>query len=239
MEIKVRAVETGEPKGVQEVEKELLEKHEQSLKDADEAAAAAAAQQSQDDDGQDGGQMGGQDGGQDDGGSDEIDLDEKKVLSYIEKRYNKQINSFEELVAERKGGEDVPADVAAYLKYRKETGRGFEDFLKLEDAQKRDVLNTLNDMISKTYSQRYIAQMRQYSVEANNHFTSALNRIQVLLMPKDQEVNEPKIQYIKQSNVRVSYSKTELKTAEDVEEYVEALKEELLRQIKENRRITL
>jgi hypothetical protein len=58
-------------------------------------------------------------------------------------------------------------------------------------------------------------------------------------MPKGEEINEPKIQYIKQSNVRVSFSKTELKTEEDVEEYVEALKEELLRQIKENRRITL
>lgn len=151
MEIKVRAVETGEPKGVQEVEKELLEKHEQSLKDADEAAAAAAAQQSQDDDGQDGGQMGGQDGGQDDGGSDEIDLDEKKVLSYIEKRYNKQINSFEELVAERKGGEDVPADVAAYLKYRKETGRGFEDFLKLnKDYESMDPDQILRNYLTAT-----------------------------------------------------------------------------------------
>jgi hypothetical protein len=114
-----------------------------------------------------------------------------------------------------------------------------EDFQKLDDVKRRDVLNTLNDMISKTYGQRYIAQMRQYSVEANNHFTTALNRIQVLLMPKGEEVNEPKIQYIKQSNVRVSFSKTELKTEEDVEEYVESLKEELLRQIKENRRITL
>lgn len=114
-----------------------------------------------------------------------------------------------------------------------------EDFLKLEDGQKRDVLNTLNDMVSKTYSQRYIAQMRQYRVESNNHFTSALNRIQVLLMPKGEEVSEPKVQYIKQSNVRVAFGKTELKTAEDVENYVEALKEELLRQINENRRITL
>ena len=35
------------------------------------------------------------------------------------------------------------------------------------------------------------------------------------------------------------FGKTELKTAEDVENYVEALKEELLRQINENRRITL
>lgn len=114
-----------------------------------------------------------------------------------------------------------------------------EDFKKLEDAQKRDVLNTLNDMIAKTYSQRYIAQLRQYRVEAHNYYTNGLNRIQELLTPKDMEVDEPKVHYIKQSNIRISFDKSELKSTEDVEEYVEALKVELLRQIKENRRITL
>lgn len=114
-----------------------------------------------------------------------------------------------------------------------------DDFQKLDDTKKRDVLNTLNDMIAKTYGQRYVAQLRQYRVEANNNFTSALNRIQDLLVPTNSVVNEPKIQYIKQSNLYVGFSKTELTTEEDVVEYVYALKEELLRQIKENRRITL
>jgi len=114
-----------------------------------------------------------------------------------------------------------------------------EDFLKLEDAQKRDVLGTLNDMISKAYGQRYISQLKQYKIEANNNYTNALNRIQELLTPKTAGVSEPKVQYIKQSNVKVNFKKTELKTAEDVEDYVDALKEELLRQINENRRITL
>lgn len=38
----------------------------------------------------------------------------------------------DDLVAERKESEPLPEDVAAYLQYKKETGRGFEDFLQLK-----------------------------------------------------------------------------------------------------------
>jgi hypothetical protein len=114
-----------------------------------------------------------------------------------------------------------------------------EDFKQLDESQQRQVLDALNQMVSKSYSQRYIAQLRQYRTEANNNYTNALNLIQKLRTPKDHSVSEPQIQYIKQSNVKVIFPKSELKTAEDVEEYVEAMKQELLRQIKENRRITL
>ena len=114
------------------------------------------------------------------------------------------------------------------------------DFKKLKDDHKRDVLNNLSDMISRAYGLRYIAQLRQYRLEANNHYTAALNRIQDLSRGDDsQKLNEPKVQYIKHSNLKVGFNKPELKTTEDVENYIEALKQELLRQIKENRRITL
>ena len=71
------------------------------------------------------------------------DLKEEDVLSYIEKRYNKQIKSFDELMAERKEAEQMPEDVLAYMKFKKETGRGFEDFIKLNkdyDSMDGDVL---------------------------------------------------------------------------------------------------
>lgn len=108
MEFKsVKLVETGEQKSVQEVEQELLEKHEQQFQDAPQQVQIPEPP------------------------SQEFDLKEEDVLSYIGKRYNKQINSFDELMSERNVAEDMPEDVAAYMKYRKETGRGFEDFLKL------------------------------------------------------------------------------------------------------------
>ena len=131
MEFKsVKLVETGEQKSVQEVEKELLEKHEQQFQDAPQGIQQPEPQQ-------------------------EIDLREEDVLSYIGKRYNKQINSFDELMSERKSAEDMPEDVAAYMKYKKETGRGFEDFLKLnkdfesvpeEQLLKEYLLSTQEDL---------------------------------------------------------------------------------------------
>lgn len=137
MEIKVRALDEVEPKGVQEVEKELLEKHEQEV-NGGQVADPEPEKIVLDDQ-----PVGGD--------AEEFELDEQKVLSYIGKRYNKQINSFDELVAERQEAEQMPEDVAAYMKYRKETGRGFEDFLKLnKDYDSMDQDQILKEYLSAT-----------------------------------------------------------------------------------------
>lgn len=130
MEIKVKAVESPDSKSVQEVEKELLEKHEESLQDGEgeandtgvegstEGATTTSEQeeiQSQDE------------------AQESSELSEEDVLSYIGKRYGKEINSFDELMSERESSEELPEDVAAYLKYKKETGRGFNDFQRLQE----------------------------------------------------------------------------------------------------------
>jgi hypothetical protein len=129
MEFKVRALDT-ETKSVQEVEKELLEKHEQesSTEIPNNAVEQTEIPQEQ-----------------------SVDLKEEDVLSYIGKRYNKQINSFDELMAERKESEELPEDVASYLKYKKETGRGFDDFLKLnKDYDSMDSEDLLKDYLLST-----------------------------------------------------------------------------------------
>jgi hypothetical protein len=110
MEMKVRLLDGTEQKGVAEVEQELLEQHEQEIQgQVQEQIEQQVQEQVQ-----------------------ESELDEQQVLSYIGKRYNKQINSFDELVAERQEAEPLPEDVSAYMKYKKETGRGFEDFINLK-----------------------------------------------------------------------------------------------------------
>lgn len=62
---------------------------------------------------------------------EEVDLDDNKVLSYLGKRWNKEITSLDELVEQRAQAEELPEDVSAFLKYKKDTGRGIEDFMKL------------------------------------------------------------------------------------------------------------
>jgi hypothetical protein len=132
MEIKVRALNGIEEKSVQEVESELLKKHEEQMNGGvlDEVKIDTSAI---------------------DSNVSEDDLSEEKVLSYIGKRYNKQINSFDELMAERKESEALPEDVAAYLNFKKETGRGFDDFLSLrKDYESMDPNQLLKEYLADT-----------------------------------------------------------------------------------------
>lgn len=135
MDIKVRLLDEVEPKGVAELEKELLEKHEAEQKALDEAASQNQQPEIE----------------QPEVASTGADLKEEDVLSYIKNRYNKEINSFDELISERNRTEELPEDVAEYLKYKKETGRGFDDFLKLrEDYDSMSPDNLLREYLSAT-----------------------------------------------------------------------------------------
>ena len=133
MEYKVRSLDVIEPKSVQQVETELLDKHEQSLNNVQEDVQVI------------------ENNTQEIVQNPNLDLKEEDVLSYIGKRYNKQINSFDELMAERKESEELPEDVSAYMKYKKETGRGFDDFVKLKkDFDLMDSEELLKDYLIST-----------------------------------------------------------------------------------------
>ena len=130
MEIKVREMSELDSKSSQEIEKELLEKHEQQFSDVssgdevevvseplpDETTAEAPEEEAT----------------IEEVAQQPYDLKEEDVLSYIGNRYGKEINSIEELMSEREKAEEMPEDVAAYFKYKKETGRGISDFVKLQ-----------------------------------------------------------------------------------------------------------
>ena len=157
MEIKVREVKPIESKGIQELEEELLNRHEEQIQVqvvsenatpvivmTPEPAVNKEVEPQVD---------------PEPTPNEEPDpqpepvsteLKEEDVLSYISKRYNKEINSFDELVSER-SEEQLPEDVSAYLKYRKETGRSFEDFIKLkEDFDSMDPDNLLRNYLKST-----------------------------------------------------------------------------------------
>lgn len=129
MELKVKLVDETETKGVQELERELVDKHEQELEQESQESAQDGI------------------GGSAESEAGQVELNESDVLSFISKRYNKQINSFDELIQERSNQEEIPEDVAAYLKYRKETGRGYDDYLKLG----RDYESMDQDQLLKEY----------------------------------------------------------------------------------------
>lgn len=59
------------------------------------------------------------------------ELKEEDVLRYIKNTYDKDVSSVNELFAEKEKPQELPEDVSAFLEYKKKTGRGFEDYVKL------------------------------------------------------------------------------------------------------------
>ena len=78
------------------------------------------------------------------------ELNDADVLFYIKNRYNKDIESVDQLFETKEANEDLPEDVSAYFKYKKETGRGIEDYVKLQ--QDYDSMDS-DKLLSQYYSQ--------------------------------------------------------------------------------------
>jgi len=145
MEIKVRELTDVEEKSVQEVEQELLNKHDaqQELKfddtkekESEETSEAKDIEENTEE--------------TKDIVSKEItspELSEEDVLTFIGNRYGKEINSIDELINARQEAPEMPEDIAAYFKYKKETGRSIEDFVKLQ----KDYSNANPDSLVKEY----------------------------------------------------------------------------------------
>ena len=130
MEIKVREMSELDSKSSQEIEKELLEKHEQQFSEVSSSDEIEVVSEPLPDETT-------TEAPEEEATIEEVaqqpyDLKEEDVLSYIGNRYGKEINSIEELMSEREKAEEMPEDVAAYFKYKKETGRGISDFVKLQ-----------------------------------------------------------------------------------------------------------
>lgn len=105
MEIKVRDLGEVEAKSTQQIEQELLDKHE-----AEVSGETAPEPESE---------------------PEAPALSEDDVRSFLSNRYGREIGSLDELAEVRETTPDLPEDVAAYYKYKQETGRGLEDFMKV------------------------------------------------------------------------------------------------------------
>ena len=129
MEFKVKEVGVVDSKSVQEVEQELLKKHEDSFNDDAEVVSEEVIENEE---------------------PQKEELTEESVLSFIKNKYGRDISSLDELTA-AKESEEMPEDVAAYYKYKKDTGRGFDDFAKLQvNHDEMDTDKLLRDYLFET-----------------------------------------------------------------------------------------
>jgi uncharacterized protein YukJ len=131
MEIKVRDLGATESKSVQEVEQQLLDEHQQQLEGTQEPPVEVVDEPTPTP-----------------AQTEEAELDDDKVLSYLGKRYGRELKSFDDLASQRDEQEEMDEEVKTYLKYKKETGRGFEDFKELNKDY--DSMNE-DDLLRKFY----------------------------------------------------------------------------------------
>ena len=133
MEIKVKAVEGTEQKSVQEIENKLLEKHEEKLSDTPpvEKVETEQVQVKEEITPEEKTEVKDTPEVKEEIKTQSSELNEEDVLKFIGNRYGKEIKSLDELNQQREE-EPLPEDVAKYLKYKKETGRGFDDFAQMQ-----------------------------------------------------------------------------------------------------------
>jgi hypothetical protein len=131
MEFKVREV-TKEEKSRVEVENDLLKAHEEKYQDSDANEPSIDKVNLSEDNKTEESKENNNPVEEQEVETPLVELNDQDVLSYIKNRYDKDINSVDELFAEKEANVDLPEDVSAYFKYKQETGRGIEDFYNLQ-----------------------------------------------------------------------------------------------------------
>ena len=110
MEMKVRLVDEVEQKSTAEVETQLLKEHEESLTETPKEEVSEEVSEPV---------------------VEKEPLGETELLSIISERLGRDINSLDDLKEAREESGEMDSEVAAFFKYKKETGRGVKDFVQL------------------------------------------------------------------------------------------------------------
>jgi hypothetical protein len=144
MEIKVKEV-SSEQKSIAEVEEKLLKEHEQQIENstADSEGVAGSVESTASTQTEESVQSKEE--------TQESAIKDEDVLSYIRDRYNKEITSVDDLFTQKESNENLPDDVKAFFEYKRETGRGIDDFVKLQkDYDEMDASDLLTNYYSAT-----------------------------------------------------------------------------------------
>jgi len=233
MEIKVKEVDGIESKSKQEVEEALLsQQEEQDVEETtEEVVAEDTVEEITEEVSADNAQT-----------TEAPELKEEDVLSFIKNRYDKEISSVEDLFAQKESNDDIPEDVSAYLEYRKKTGRGFDDYLKLnrdfesmnEDQLLKEYLTTTEDGLDE---EDIDILMQDYSYDEELDDESDIRKVKLAkkkaIVKAKKFFNEQKSMYkepLESSTASMSQSETEeLKAYKQYIEQSKSQEEELRR----------
>ena len=89
-------------------------------------------------------------------------FDDEDVLSYIRSKYNKEVNTLDDLFKPIENPQELlPEDVSAFLKFKKETGRGLEDFYRIN----QDFSGEKPDRLIATYIKEMNPEMDDEDIQ--------------------------------------------------------------------------
>ena len=151
----------------------------------------------------------------------------------------------------------IHKEVAAQQKLERETAaeaihqsidklKSFVDFSKLDSTQQIEIIAPFERVIKEIEQERFIGNIRTkaYNAATNQYHKQLelMTRWTLPLQPEDpgsQEPPKPRIVFVRKDSVKVNFSKPALETKQDVEDYLAVLKEQFLRIIDEDKRISL
>jgi hypothetical protein len=116
-----------------------------------------------------------------------------------------------------------------------------EGYDTLSASEQDTICKPFGEIEAKAKEQKFIANLMQDRQRLADLFTDQLNLLSKLTTKTSGGETEPKEQFINLRNVekKIRFDKTQLKSADDVNEYLEQLKIALMEQIEANRKITL
>ncbi len=118
MEFKSVKIVGGEEKSAQQIEQELLAKHEAEQGIEKEEVEKVSLKKEKEDNLEEDKNI-------------PVELNDDNVLSHIRKKYDREDLSYDDLLQKEIVKQELSEDIEALRKYKQETGRGIEDFVKL------------------------------------------------------------------------------------------------------------
>ena len=223
MEFKVKEVSGVEEKSVQQVEQELLDKHKEEF----EGTTSEDTESKETVDLSDNIEINQQEESVD---APSPELSEEDDLKFIGNRYGREITSLDELNQVREEQEPLPEDVSKYLQYKKETGRGFDDFAKLQkNYDEMDTDKLLREYLTATEkgldAEDIEEMMEDYSYDEDLDDEKDIRKIKLakkktIAKAKDYFVQQQEKYKVPLESRRDSVSEDELKEDEEYKQYI-------------------
>jgi hypothetical protein len=182
------------------------------------------------------------------------EITEDVILGYVKEKYQREVATLDELFAEKQQ-EVLPEDVAAFAKYKKETGRGMEDFIKLQQSvddmpedsliksyllEKEEGLDAedIDYMIESEYSydedlddDKEIAakklKKKKVLTEAKKYFNEKKEQYRIPLESKENSIPNEEIEEFKSYKERLQVAKTEQEVIQKQSQHFEQKTTEL------------